>query len=391
MQDFPEHRKSGNQEPPKKPAEYLQQDRSAMYDATLSSRPLRKLTPEHGRTDARQAAFRPESPFAPAKPPHSPIEDAPLPRPSAAPPKPTGFYETEKNEQTSPYTEHERGKMEILMPPPREQQQNRFFGIAAVMLLCVIVSSVVTFMITSHMLGNVEAQIGAQVEAYIEAMPPQTVSTTWTSEQNAALSAAEIYLIGRRQVVGITTEVINVNHFGQETRHHMTGTGFILTEDGYILTNYHVVERASRIAVTLEDGQSFEARFVGGESVTSDIAVLKIEATGLTPATIGTFADMSVGERMYTIGNPLGDLVFTISEGLVSALEREVVTAPGQTILMFQISAAVNAGNSGGPVYNAHGEVIGIVTAKSSLAHTEGIGFAIPIDEAIAYAAMFIQ
>ena len=388
MQDIPEHRKNENQ----KPALQSPQDRKAVYDATLSSRPLRKLTPEHGRTDARQPAFRIEPPpfTAPTAPQQEPVEDvSPYHAPTSAPL--AGFYETEESEQTPPPTEHERGKMEILMPPPHEKRQNGFLGMIAIVLLCVILSSAATFFITRHMLGNFEASIDAQVEAHIEAIPPQTVSAARTSEQDTALSASAIYQMGRGQVVGITTEVISVNAFGQETRHHMTGTGFILTEDGYILTNYHVVERASRIAVTLEDGRNLEARFIGGQSTTSDIAVLKIEVTGLTPATIGSFAEMSVGERIYTIGNPLGDLVFTISEGLLSALEREVTTAPGQTTSMFQISAAVNAGNSGGPVYNAQGEVIGIVTAKSSLAQAEGIGFAIPIDQAIAYVATFIQ
>ena len=151
-----------------------------------------------------------------------------------------------------------------------------------------------------------------------------------------------------------------------------------------------MVRDASRIFVRLEDGTVHEAALVGGERESSDVAVLKIDAEGLYPARIGRSSDMRVGSAIYAMGNPLGDLTYTITAGIVSSLNREVFVESSRRIPMFQIDAAVNSGNSGGPVYNAFGEVVGVVTAKAKLYGVEGIGFAIPIDDAMGYAMGFM-
>ncbi len=202
-----------------------------------------------------------------------------------------------------------------------------------------------------------------------------------------ASDANNIYALGCQQVVGITTSVDYTNFFGQTSSTAVSGSGFIVTTDGYILTNFHVVEFAyegkTTVTVMFKDGTAYDADIVGVEPE-NDIAVLKIDATNLSPASIGDSNAIQVGDTVYAIGNPLGELDFSMTTGSVSALGRNITTDLTQpAINMFQLDAAVNSGNSGGPVYNTSGQVIGIVTAKSSVSGTEGLGFAIPINDAV--------
>lgn len=205
------------------------------------------------------------------------------------------------------------------------------------------------------------------------------------------LSGTDIYTLGSAQAVGIATEITYTNAFGIQTNSAVSGSGFIVTSDGYVVTNYHVIESALiagyGISVFTYDGTKYPATIVGAEEQ-NDVAVLKVDAKGLSPVTIGNSDNMQVGETIYAIGNPLGELTFTMSTGSVSALDRNITTANRQTGAkvtnnMFQIDAAVNSGNSGGPVYNSRGEVIGIVTAKYASSGIEGLGFAIPINDAL--------
>ncbi len=214
----------------------------------------------------------------------------------------------------------------------------------------------------------------------------QTASPVSNGEK---MTGAEIYSLGCAQAVGISTDITYTNYFGAQSTAAVTGSGFIVTSDGYIVTNYHVIADAYtgnyKVTVMLYNGDKFDAKIVGVEE-SSDIAVLKIDATGLSAATLGNSDNMQVGETVYAIGNPLGELSFSMSSGMVSALDRDITTqdqTTGQTTTnnMFQIDAAVNEGNSGGPVYNEYGEVIGIVTAKYSDTGIEGLGFAIPIND----------
>lgn len=200
-------------------------------------------------------------------------------------------------------------------------------------------------------------------------------------------TANDIYSMACGQTVGITTEVTYQNFFGVKSSSSVTGSGFFITDDGYILTNYHVIEYAYEYGYTVfaatSDGTQYEAEIVGVES-SNDLAVLKVDASGVSPAYMGDSNAISVGETVYAVGNPLGELEFTMTTGSVSALNREIVTESGtDPINMFQIDAAVNSGNSGGPVYNSMGEVIGVVTAKSKGTGIEGLGFAIPSNDAV--------
>jgi len=202
------------------------------------------------------------------------------------------------------------------------------------------------------------------------------------AEESGAMTASEVYARYVDSVVAIRTESTSVNIFGQTTRTASAGTGFIITEDGYILTNNHVVSGASSVTVTLNNGDEYEAAVLGSDSA-SEVAVVKIEATGLSPVNLGDSDDIAVGEDVVIIGNPLGELTNSLSKGVVSALDRNVTISTGVTINAFQIDASVNSGNSGGPVFDATGRVIGIVTAKYAASTYEGLGFAIPINDAV--------
>ena len=205
----------------------------------------------------------------------------------------------------------------------------------------------------------------------------------------------QIYTLACSQTVGVTTRITRTTFFGTSSG-SVTGSGFVISSDGYILTNFHVVEDAVKggydVTVYLYDGTEYLASIVGYEE-DNDVAVLKISAEGLPAATIGDSDSIQVGQSAYAVGNPLGNLQYTMTTGSVSALDREISftdsdTGVVNTINMFQIDAAVNSGNSGGPVYNDRGEVIGIVTAKYGAYTTgvEGLGFAIPINDAVSIA-----
>lgn len=164
------------------------------------------------------------------------------------------------------------------------------------------------------------------------------------------------------------------------------GSGFIISENGYIMTNYHVIEGSTSITVTVHDGTEYPATAIGYDD-TNDIALIKIEAQGLPYATLGSSDDLIVGDQVVAIGNALGELSSTLTVGYISAKERDVTT-DGTIINMLQTDAAINAGNSGGPLLNMKGEVVGIITAKYSGSTPsgttiEGIGFAIPMDDIV--------
>lgn len=182
-------------------------------------------------------------------------------------------------------------------------------------------------------------------------------------------------------VVEIQTEsVTNGSNPFQQYVSSGAGSGVILTQDGYIVTNHHVIEDANSITVRTRSGDEYNASLVGSDEQ-SDLAVLKIDATGLTPAVLGDSTTLEVGDLAIAIGNPLGELDGSVTSGIISALDREM-TIDGQTMTLLQTDAAVNPGNSGGGLFNANGDLIGIVNAKSSGENVEGIGFAIPISTA---------
>ena len=207
------------------------------------------------------------------------------------------------------------------------------------------------------------------------------------------MTPAEVYAANVHSTVGITTSV-TTNIWGFQSTSAASGSGFIITEDGYILTNYHVIENANAITVSLYDGTSYEADLVGYDE-SNDLAVLKVEAEGLPPVILGDSSNLNVGDSVVAIGNPLGELTFTLTSGLVSAKDREVTLSRTVTMNLIQTDCAINSGNSGGALFNLHGEVIGITNAKysssSSGASIDNIGFAIPINSVMGIVESIIE
>ena len=227
--------------------------------------------------------------------------------------------------------------------------------------------------------------------------PTVDVDTVANSNGGQPMTPEQLYAANLASCVGITVNT-TVNIFGQTTTSAASGSGFVLTQDGYIVTNYHVIEDAVddssvSIEVSFADGAQYTATLVGGEQ-DNDVAVLKIDATGLQPVTLGDSDQLVVGETVYTIGNPMGELTYSLSDGLVSALDRLITTSSanqttGQTetttLNVLQTNCDINPGNSGGPLFDSYGNVVGIVTAKytqtSSGVSAEGLGLALPIND----------
>ena len=289
------------------------------------------------------------------------------------------------------YTPPERPVKE---PRPKQKKNNGWVKALALCLVCTLLGGCLGAVIadrrTDQKLGELEQSINSNVEEQIASVSSKISSLQIASSSPAAtgggLNGAQIFDMAKDQVVGITTEVTYQNFFGMTSSSALSGSGFIISEDGYIMTNYHVIETAYAnnldVTVMTYDGTKYTASIVGFENG-NDIAVLKIDATGLNPVTFGDSDLITMGETVYAVGNPLGELAYSMSTGTISGLDREIVTEESVVgINMFQIDAAVNHGNSGGPVYNSRGEVIGIVTAKSGAMNAEGLGFAIPVNDA---------
>ena len=215
--------------------------------------------------------------------------------------------------------------------------------------------------------------------------------TTVSSGMNTAQVAKTV----SPSVVVITTEQVVYSQwswYGQSQVESGAGSGVIISSDGYILTCDHVVSGASNITVTIGD-KDYTATVVGEDS-TSDIAVIKVDADGLTPAIVGDSDKLAVGDNVLAVGNPLGELGGTVTSGIVSALNRSVSiqsSSSVNTMSLIQMDASVSPGNSGGGLFNMNGELIGIVNAKSSGQNAEGLGFAIPVNTAIQVAEELIN
>lgn len=206
-------------------------------------------------------------------------------------------------------------------------------------------------------------------------------TTTTASSTSTANSTSEIVKKTADSVVEISTESVVTGSFAQQYVQQGAGSGVIISQDGYILTNNHVINGANSVKVRLRDATEYDATIVGSDS-DNDIALLKVNATGLSPATFGDSNSLAVGDYVVAIGNPLGELGGTVTDGIISALARKVTIEDTQMTLL-QTNAQVNPGNSGGGLFNANGELVGIVNAKQSATEVEGIAFAIPINNVL--------
>ena len=243
------------------------------------------------------------------------------------------------------------------------------------------------------MVGN-NHKLVIQAADRTEQLNDALASSTSTGGDN--LTTAQVAALVTPSVVPITTEAVvysNWSWFGQRQIESGAGSGVIISDDGYILTCAHVVDGADDITVQV-DGTDYDATVIGSDSA-SDVAVLKIDAEGLTPAVVGDSNALTVGEEVMAVGNPLGNLSGTVTNGIVSALNRDVSIQNNDgsilNLSLIQTNASISPGNSGGGLFNMAGELIGIVNAKSQASGAEGLGFAIPINTAIAIAQDLLE
>ena len=252
--------------------------------------------------------------------------------------------------------------------------------------------------------GFVGAKFGGSGKVVIQQVAPSSTadsasgsdsSITAASSSGSSLTTEQVADLVSPSVVVITTEQVVYSQwswYGQNQVESGAGSGVIISSDGYILTCAHVVDGASNITVTIND-KDYTATLVG-EDTTSDIAVIKIDANGLTPATVGDSDGLKVGQNVMAVGNPLGELGGTVTGGMISALNRSVTiqgSSSVNTMSLIQMDASVSPGNSGGGLFNMNGELVGIVNAKSSSSDAEGLGFAIPINDAIKVAQELLE
>ena len=309
--------------------------------------------------------------------------------------------EENNNEYTT--TESTAPRAPVYSPeiPPKKKKGMTPAGIVALAVCCAILGGIAGGAGTALFMKNGSAEPGDEPQAALEEVTPEPVMTAEPAAEPSAeptheparqesaaaaagLTAADVYEMNVNSTVGITTS-ITTNYWGYQSTSAASGSGFIISADGYILTNYHVIEDSNSVTVTTYDNRSYEAEIVGYDTG-NDIAVLKIDAQDLEPVTLGKSSDLRVGDTVIAIGNPLGELTFSLTMGVVSALNREVTLSSGTTMDLIQTDTAINSGNSGGALFNMQGEVIGITNAKysssgsSSSASIDNIGFAIPID-----------
>ena len=274
----------------------------------------------------------------------------------------------------------ETNSFHVSDPEPPRKRKRLGLKIAAGCLVCALVGGA---------LGGGGAllatgQLGGEKTVVYEGTRPTAAVSLANVDGKTVLSGEEIYAANLESVVGVNGDV-TTNIWGQTVRNPVSGSGFVISADGYILTNYHVIDGVSDIKVTFSNGTSYDAILVGGEEE-NDIAVLKIDATGLRPVVLGNSDALQVGEPVYAIGNPLGELTFTFTGGYVSAKDRSITMSDGTIMNMIQTDAAINSGNSGGPLFDQYGQARGMVSAhysgsSGSSASIEGIGFAIPIND----------
>jgi serine protease Do len=315
------------------------------------------------------------------------------------------------NEQQNSYNQNNQGQTPVPpsyvypqpgnswqpIPPakqPRKHTAGRLLGFAAIFLAVALILATVG---------------GGLMFSYLKALPPTNVTTdqSSTSETTAstgtqidnnnkhwsvsgaatlpdgakkALSVMEIAALGKPAVVAINTTGTMTDLFGQTGNFEAAGSGFVITADGYIVTNNHVIAEAKVITVVMDNGEIYDAKLIGTDP-RSDLAVIKVAATNLPIVYLGDSDKLQVGELAVAIGNPLGELSGSVTAGIISALDRQIALE-SQTLNLLQTDAAINPGNSGGALFNSFGEVIGINTAKTSQTGIEGLGFAIPINDA---------
>ncbi len=275
------------------------------------------------------------------------------------------------------------------LEPQPPKKGNTGARITALVLSCALVGGAMGFggsALQNHLAAKDKDmdEESTQASVVYEGSRESSIINIAQIDTSKQMTPAEVYAQNVNSTVGIRTS-ITTNYWGYQTQSAAAGSGFILSADGYVLTNYHVIENSDSITVSLYNGEEYDATLVGCDQ-SNDIAVLKIDAEGLTPVVLGDSDNLNVGDQVVAIGNPLGELTFSLTTGAVSALNREVTLSSNVTMDLIQTDCAINSGNSGGALFNLYGEVIGITNAKysssssGSEASIDNIGFAIPMN-----------
>lgn len=329
----------------------------------MTGEPIRK-EPESTPAAEDRSFFETSAPEEPAVTPNTaPTPEQPVyhyVRPEKPKEEPTVF-----TNQTPPaYSAPVLQKKE-----PKPLTSGKFYAGIAIALICALV------------LGLAGGFLGASLMKENTIMGEGTAviyKTTKLQGTDEAMTVEQVAELVKPSVVAITTEQVVTGSFWQQYVSEGAGSGVIITADGYIVTNHHVIDGATNIKVTLSDGTSHSATLKGSDAK-ADLAVIKIEASNLQPAAFGNAEEITLAETVIAVGNPLGELAGTVTSGILSALDREI-TVENTTMRLLQTDTAINPGNSGGGLFNTSGQLIGVVNAKSAGEEIEGLGFAIPID-----------
>lgn len=353
----------------------------------MENEELKRYTPEPEPQPEERFFFKPEPlEDAPAEPSNTEPVNPPVPGPQPYTPP---VYEPPYTPSQNRYTPQ---------VPKKKKKGGAVLGIIALALCCALIGGGIGAFVYSLLVPQEEqTSIRTENKTQSKEEKPNDSNTSTMLEglrensqidiqkidTSKQLTAAEVYAKNVNSTVGITTS-ITTNYWGFQSTSAASGSGFIISDDGYILTNFHVIQNSNSITVALYDGTEYEAELIGYDE-SNDIAVLKVEGENLVPVILGDSDNMNVGDPVVAIGNPLGELTFSLTAGTVSAMDRTVTMSNGSTMKLIQTDCAINSGNSGGALFNMYGEVIGITNAKYSSsgsgASIDNIGFAIPLND----------
>ncbi|MBQ3000613.1 MAG: trypsin-like peptidase domain-containing protein [Oscillospiraceae bacterium] len=275
-------------------------------------------------------------------------------------------------------------------PPPKPKKKGHGKRMVALGLVCAIIGGVCGMggtLLGMQLLSKGSGKTTEYISGVLQGQRENSVIKIEEIDTSKLLTPAEVYAANVNATVSINaTGKVSSGFWGGTQTAASAGSGFILTGDGYVVTNYHVIESMDTITVTLYDKRQLSATLVGYDE-SNDIAVLKVEGENLTPVVLGDSDNLNVGDNVVAIGNPLGELSFTLTAGYISAKDRAISMSSGSVMTLLQTDCPINSGNSGGALFNMYGEVIGITNAKysnngnSSEASIDNIGFAIPMNK----------
>ena len=390
----PETQDAPQQEPQQAPCSEAQPEPQSVPRPATQSQPVRPVNPYYQRPV--QPGYPNQQPYYGV--PQPPVQPAPQPPVQPMPQyQPQYRWQTPNTQppvQQPPASSEQPSEQPVPENPPKKGRGKKVLAVIlaiAVALSCALVGGVVgALVVYEDEEGRLDnnfpfaSDSSDQNTTVLEGERENTTIDINKIDTSKIMTAAEVYALNVNSTVGITTSITTTNYWGYSTTSAASGSGFIYSNDGYIVTNYHVVEDSDSITVSYYDGSTQEAELVGYDE-SNDVAVLKVSAQNLTPVIIGNSDNLNVGDSVVAIGNPLGELTFSLTAGTVSALDREVTFSGGITMNLIQTDCAINSGNSGGALFNLYGEVIGVTNAKysgnsSSGATIDNIGFAIPMN-----------